>query len=132
MLAPLASCGSSARASATPTLGRQVPRFATFGIGQVRPSHIDYGGTADSTLLNVAWSSWGGKQALGAGTWCPGGQECGAAKVVAFNLGECHGNLVYQALEWYFTQGQVDPGYGHTFDPNFYRNVCTETWVGEP
>jgi hypothetical protein len=125
----LASCGSSGLEAPTPVLGRQMAEFATLGIGQVRPSHIDYGGTADSTVLNVAWSSWGGKQAIGSGTWCPGGQKCGAVRIVAFNLGDCHGNLMYQALEWYLTQSQVDPGYGHTFDPNIYRDICTETWV---
>jgi len=126
-----AGWGVSGRTASRPLLGRQLHGYATIGIGQVQPSHIDFGGTADSTLIDVSWSSWGGTQATGIGTWCPGGQECGTVKVVAFKPGECRGAVVYQALEWYLTQSQIDPGYAHSFDQHSYRDVCTETWVGE-
>jgi hypothetical protein len=45
------------------------------------------------------------------------------ATVQAFNLGMCHGKLMYQAVEWYF------PSEGGTFDPNYW-NICTGERVG--
>jgi hypothetical protein len=114
---------------AEPVLGRKAP--GTFaGIGEVEPTLIDTGGTADSTVSRVVWSSWGGNEAIGTGWWQPGGQQGGNVTVVAFNRGMCDGTLMYQSLEWYFTQSHVDPGYSHQFDPNNYLDICTQTAVG--
>jgi hypothetical protein len=121
----------------TPVLGRRVPgtftgSFSDTGIGQVKPSLVDTGGTADSTVSKIVWSSWGDKEALGTGWWQPGGQQGGTANVVAFDLGMCQGIFMYRSLEWYFTQSEVDPGYGHSFDPNRHLDICTDTAEGAP
>ena len=134
-VAMLGACGGSSKS--TPVLGRQVPgtfsgSLSNTGLGRVRPSLIDTGGTADSEVFRIAWTSWGDKQAIGAGEWCPGGQPCGAVRIVAFNLGPCDGIVMYRAVEWYFTQKQVDPGYPHSFDPKSYRDICAGTIVEGP
>jgi len=96
------------------------------GYGTVRPSFIDNGGDPMSRVFNVSWQSWGGPTAIGTGTsYDDTGKPSVAqsvenqATVVAFDLGECKGQLMYRAIEWYF------PSDGHKFDPNNYINICT-------
>jgi hypothetical protein len=42
---------------------------------------------------------------------------------VAYNLGNCNGQLMYQAAKWYF------PGKGEAFDPAGRYNICTGDYV---
>jgi hypothetical protein len=48
------------------------------------------------------------------------------ATVVAFRRGTCHGQLMYQAVEWYF------PQHGQRFDPHRYENICTGAYAPAP
>ena len=41
------------------------------------------------------------------------------AEVQAFQLGDCNGQYMYQAISWYF------PQHGEKFDPGTYINICT-------
>src|ERR1019366_2626025 len=45
------------------------------------------------------------------------------ATVVTFKLGNCFGDFVYQAVEWYF------PQHGQRFNPDEYENICTGAFV---
>jgi len=112
-----------------PTLG-QVWAESQLGYGQVRPTSIFNGGDPTGSVSNVAWQSWGGPQATGTGTAeyvapdqivADGKQE--TATVVAFDLGVCQGQFMYQAIEWYF------PEEGQTYDPSNYINICTGAYV---
>jgi hypothetical protein len=46
-----------------------------------------------------------------------------AAGIVAYNLGTCDGQLIYQAAKWYF------PGKGEAFNPAGHYNICTGDYV---
>jgi len=41
-----------------------------------------------------------------------------SVKVVAFDLGDCGGQLMYRHVTWYF------PQFGGTFDPQMAVNIC--------
>ena len=43
---------------------------------------------------------------------------------MAFDLGICGGELMYQAVEWYFSE------YGESFDPSSYITICIGTYIG--
>ena len=43
--------------------------------------------------------------------------------MVAFHLGTCGGQLMYQAVEWYF------PQHAQAFTPGRYENICTGSYV---
>jgi hypothetical protein len=73
---------------------------------------------------------WGGEQARGTGTsyWEPPDAGVAAsvkepATIVAYNLGNCNGQLMYQAAKWYF------PGKREAFDPAGRYNICTGDYV---
>jgi len=77
-------------------------------------------------VTNVRWQTWGGPKAFATGmSWYVGpGQDVPhgteeSAVVVAFDLGDCQGQLAYRAIEWYF------PQHGGKFDPSTYRDICT-------
>jgi hypothetical protein len=144
--APTATAGSGAAtpntsaspppapATAAVVLGRLAGVFAQGqGFGQVKPAKIFNGGDPTGLVTQITWQSWGGGQATGSGTAeyvgpnqsvATGTQE--TATVVAFNLGHCHGTLMYKAVEWYF------PQQGQAFDPTHYENVCTGSYVPGP
>jgi hypothetical protein len=44
------------------------------------------------------------------------------ARIVLFQLGSCHGQRAYHAIEWYF------PQHGQHFDLHQYINACTGTY----
>jgi hypothetical protein len=44
------------------------------------------------------------------------------ATVIAFDLGTCDGQYMYQAIEWYF------PESGGSFNATTYLNVCSWTY----
>jgi hypothetical protein len=119
--------------AAVPTLGQLAGVFARgTGFGQVKPAKIFNGGDPTGLVTHVVWSSWGGARAVATGTSdyvgpnqsvAQGTEE--SATVVAFDLGNCDGKLMYQAVEWYF------PQHGQAFNPNQYENICTGTYVGQ-
>jgi hypothetical protein len=115
-----------------PTLGHPAGQFAHFsnGFGEVQPSVVDLGGDPTGLLRHVAWSSWGGPRATGTGisTYVAPGQHTyqgtfQTATVVAFDLGTCAGQFMYQAVEWYF------PQHGGSFNPSKYIDICSGTFV---
>jgi hypothetical protein len=125
---PYTSCSAP---TATPVLGKPWASNQQ-GYGQVRPSTISNGGDPTGIVSNITWQSWGGPQATGIGTSdfvaanqivADGTEE--PATVVAFDLGNCEGKLMYQAVEWYY------PQHGQSFSPATYMNLCTGTYVGQ-
>ena len=113
------------------TLGQLAGTFyGGKGFGQVEPAEFYNGGDASGTVRHIVWQSWGGPKAVGTGEgeYVGPGQDVAeataeSATVVAFDRGSCHGNLMYQAIEWYF------PRHGQSFDPNQYENICTGAFV---
>jgi hypothetical protein len=110
-----------------PVLGQSRP--ITRGYGSARPGTLDNGGDPTGIVTNVTWQSWGGSQAVGTGTAYydpPNVPVAEATKetatVVAFDLGSCAGQYMYQAVEWYF------PESGGSFNPATYLNVCSWTY----
>ncbi len=111
-----------------PLLGRPTPVGSyswPAGFGLVEPSSFSFG-TGNSGVEGIEWSSWGSPEAVGtglAGYVAPG--EFGyqatlqTATVVAFDLGNCGGQLMYQAIEWYF------PEDGGSFNPSRSLNICS-------
>ena len=104
-------------------------RSITSGYGSVRPVTINNGGDPTGIVMNLSWQSWGGARAVGTGTGyydppnVPVAQSTKQpATVVAFNLGNCDGQYMYQAIEWYF------PQHGGTFNPNVYLDICAWTF----
>ena len=118
------------RADPQPTLGRAWNPSAR-GYGTVQPARVFNGGDPTGDIWGITWSSWGGEQATGTGTsyGMPPGVVSVAqsvkesATIVAYNLGYCDGQLMYQAAKWYF------PGYGETFNPAGHYNICTGDYV---
>ena len=120
---------SSSAAHAAPTLGIAWGPYQE-GYGLVAPTQVNNGGDPTGVVSQVHWQSWGGATATGHGmsdddnnspTVAAGPQE--TATIVAFNLGVCQGQYMYQAVEWYFPQD------GETFTPDSYRNTCTGDYV---
>ena len=125
-----ASAMGTASPQAVPALGRLAGVFAHgVGFGQVRPPKIFNGGDPTGLVTHITWTSWGGARATGTGraeyvgpsqSVATGTEQ--TATVVAFDLGTCHGTLMYQAVEWYF------PQHGQAFNPSRYENICTGTY----
>jgi hypothetical protein len=125
---------SSAAATATPAPAQHVPvlgqsRPGTKGYGSVRPAALNNGGDPTGIVTNLSWQSWGGTEAVGTGTGyydAPNEPVAQAtpeqATVVAFDLGTCAGQYMYQAVEWYF------PESGGSFDSASYLDVCSWTY----
>lgn len=118
-----------ASADPQPTLGR-VWAGSQRGYGTVRPAEVFNGGDPTGRIWDITWSSWGGDQARGTGTAYyepPGASVAESVKapatIVAYNLGTCDGQLMYQAAKWYF------PAKGQTFDPAGHYNICTGDFV---
>lgn len=118
---------------AMPQLGLKGAVFEGTGLGEVKPSEINFNGDPTSYVTGIAWTSWGGTQAVGQGmsTYVAPGQMTAqghreTATVVAFDPGRCSGTYAYQAVEWYF------PEHGEQFSPTQYRNVCTGAYVDSP
>ena len=115
--------------AAVPVLGRPWASSQQ-GYGQVRPTEISNGGDPTGIVTDIRWQSWGGPKATGTGTgsYDPPNQPVSnsiqaTATVVAFDLGTCHGKLMYRAVEWYFA------GEGQAFDPGTYLDDCTGQYV---
>ncbi len=119
----------SVSADPEPTLG-QVWSGSQEGYGTVRPGRVFNGGDPTGDIWDISWSSWGGAQATGKGTsyWeAPGASVATSvarpAAIVAYNLGTCNDQLMYQAVKWYF------PGEGESFDPRGHYNICTGDYI---
>jgi hypothetical protein len=110
----------SSQSAEQPILGRfpSLDQKGQIGFGEVRPDHIHYGGDPTGNLRDITWQTWGGPQALGTGLgwWVPPDKAVGEGEeapinLVAFELGNCDGRLVYRNLAVYF------PTHGGSFDP---------------
>jgi hypothetical protein len=95
------------------------------GYGQVQPSAIFSGGDPTSLVERIHWRDWGQPTATGDGTgdfvW-PGesvasGSVLSHAILVAWDLGQCAGQLTYRRLTWYFPHYGQTSGYGWWLDP---------------
>lgn len=109
----------------TPTLGRSWAP-AQQGYGTVRPTRISNGGDPTGLVERVRWSSWGGAQALATGradylgpNQIVADATMQPASVVAFDLGQCDGRLMYRKVTWYF------PQHGQHFDAADAIDICT-------
>jgi hypothetical protein len=109
----------------TPTLGLPWAQNGE-GYGQVKPSTLFSGGDPTSLVERIHWHGWGQQQATGDGTgdfvW-PGesvarGSIANPAKLVAWDLGSCGGQLAYRRLTWYF------PRYGNTSGNGWWLDPC--------
>ncbi len=130
----LAACSTtgapSASADPQPTLGGAW-NPSVRGYGTVQPTRVFNGGDPTGDIWDITWSSWGGKQAIGRGLSYaipPGAVSVAQsikepATIVAYNLGTCNGQLMYQAAKWYF------PGDGETFNPAGHYNICTGDYI---
>jgi hypothetical protein len=129
--APAAPATSPASTAALPTLGQPAGLFAHGqGFGQVKPAVVDNGGDPTGLVTGITWRSWGGPSATGTGTSDYVGPSQTVANgtqqpvtIVAFDLGDCGGALMYRAVEWYF------PQHGQAFDAHQYEDVCTGGYV---
>lgn len=131
VLGALVLAGCSSAAVPVPTLGRQAGVFlGGKGFGQVRPSVVYNGGDNTGYVGHVVWKSWGGPRATGSGIGeyvgphqfpATGTEE--RTTIVAFDLGTCHGKVMYQAVEWYY------PQHGQRFNPRQYEDICSGTYV---
>ncbi len=99
------------QASSLPTLGLSSAYVGGVGFGSIEPATISLGGDPTGVISAVAWSSWGDSTATGSGIAAyvaPGQATATAMKqsatVVAFNLGDCNGEMVYRDILWYFPQ----------------------------
>ncbi|WP_052434301.1 hypothetical protein [Streptacidiphilus melanogenes] len=134
---PAATAPTPSAAPATPTsaasaVAASLPVLGTVwapgvrGYGVARPAGLSNNGDPTGIVTDLNWSSWGGAKAEGTGSaeYVGPGQSVAQgsaeqATVVAFDLGTCHGQTAYRALEWYF------PGKGQHFDPTRYFDACT-------
>jgi hypothetical protein len=116
---------SSANGSGVPVLAGPWSTYQE-GYGHARPKRIFNGGDGSGLLQEVRWTTWGHAKAIGEGIGlyvaprqsnAEGTRE--RARVVAFQLGYCHGKHAYEAIEWYF------PQHGQRFNPNQYIEACT-------
>lgn len=119
--------GFSTTTLPTPTLGHLAGAFAHgSGFGQIRPSDFSNGGDPTGAVGSVVWNSWGTPTATGSGisdyvasnqSVSQGTQE--SVTVVAFDLGYCAGQYMYQRVDWYF------PQHGQSFNAAESENICT-------
>jgi hypothetical protein len=91
-----------------PVLGNA--RADTHGFGHPHPSLMAAGPGATVTVQHVHWTHWGAKETTGVGKgwYVPDNARAQAdgkiatEKVVAFDLGTCHGKRAYLKYIWYF------------------------------
>lgn len=122
---------AAAASGPVPVLGQLAGVFAQGeGFGQAQPARIFNGGDPTGLVTQIVWKSWGGTRAVATGVseWVGPGQSVATGtpepvRVVAFHLGSCGGQLMYQAVEWYF------PQHGQAFTPARYENICTGSYV---
>jgi hypothetical protein len=125
LLGTLGLLGSTAVAGGAPVLAGPWSSHQE-GYGRVRPRTIFNGGDGSGLVQRIRWLTWGHSQAIGEGIGLYVGPHQSNAegtrestRVVAFQLGYCHGKRAYEAIEWYF------PQHGDRFTPDRYIEACT-------
>lgn len=108
---------------AVPVLGDA--RAGTAGFGKAQPSLIAEANNPLTEVGHIHWQGWGAKQATGAGTgyWLPPGKPLSGslpapARIVAFDLGSCHGRRAYLKEEHWI------PSHGGRFDSRNAYPTC--------
>lgn len=92
--------------AALPVLGDA--NAGSAGFGKAHPGLVALGNDIIVHVSKIHWSDWGAKQAnaTGTGYWIPAGKPASQArsapaKVIAFDLGTCHGVRAYLKFEWW-------------------------------
>ena len=106
--AALAGAAASPASAPVPVIGNA---FAgSHGFGHAHPSLLSTGGGATVTVQHLRWTHWGASEATGLskGWYVPDDAtaqsdgKVATEKVVAFDLGTCHGKRAYLKYIWYF------------------------------
>ncbi|MCU1488137.1 MAG: hypothetical protein JWN67_4883 [Actinomycetia bacterium] len=105
-LAAACSDGGHTHAVGRPTLGL-VWANAQRGYGEVAPHYISNGGDGTGVVRDIKWETWGHDIAIGNGTGyysteSPAAAGPAPAVVIAFDLGDCDGQLAYRKVRWFF------------------------------
>jgi hypothetical protein len=92
--------------AAVPVLGDANGGVA--GFGTAHPAVLALGNDITGHMTKIRWKNWGATQATGTGTgyWVPSGRPLSdsrptPAKIVAFDLGTCHGVRAYLKYSWW-------------------------------
>ncbi len=92
--------------AAVPVLGDAAA--GSFGFGKAHPRVIAVANDIITQIHRISWRNWGATQASGTGTgyWIPAGKpasdaRAAPARIVAFDLGSCHGVRAYRKVEWW-------------------------------
>ena len=127
----LAGCGATTasaavNAKAVPTLGVRTGTFFNgVGFGKVAPREVFNGGDPTGLVTSITWHDWGKAQAVGTGRgfYVAPNQAVAAGKaepvrIVAFDLGRCHGVRAYLRYKWWL------PTHGGTMRAAFANHAC--------
>lgn len=100
-------------------------RGGTAGFGRAHPRVIAVANDIITQLHGITWRNWGATQAGGTGTgyWIPAGKPASdarsaPARVLAFDLGPCHGVRAYRKVAWWL------PSRGGHFDARNATPTC--------
>lgn len=125
---PAGGVHSTSTQERQPTLGRTGAWFGGTGFGRVAPGEVYTGGDPTGMVSHIRWRRWGKARAIGTGSSVYVGPDQTVAEgaeepvtIVAFDLGQCQGDFVYQAVEWYF------PQHGQRLDTGHFEDGCTGT-----
>jgi hypothetical protein len=109
--------------AAVPVLGDANGGVA--GFGKAQPAVLALGNDITGHMIKIRWKNWGASQATGSGTgyWVPAGKPLAdarptPAKIVAFDLGTCHGVRAYLKYAWWL------PSRGGTFRAAHANHAC--------
>jgi hypothetical protein len=109
--------------AAVPVLGDA--NAGSAGFGKAHPRLFAIANDIITHVSTIHWSHWGATQASGTGTgyWIPAGKpasdaRAAPAKIVAFDLGSCHGVRAYRKLEWWL------PSRGGRFSARNASDAC--------
>lgn len=109
--------------AAVPVLGDANGGVA--GFGKAHPVVLALGNDITGHMIKIRWKNWGATQATGTGTgyWVPAGKPLAdarpvPAKIVAFDLGTCHGVRAYLKYAWWL------PSHGGHFRASSANHAC--------
>ena len=115
--------------SPPPVLGGSFDLHFT-GFDAIAPTTVQYGIDGYSDVERITWANWGAEPATGTGkAWfIPSGASSGdgrseQATVVAFGLASCGSGPAYTKFTYYFPQE------GEHFNPGYYFDACSGTWI---
>jgi hypothetical protein len=122
--AALAGPAAGTASAPVPVLGNAFPD--SHGFGHAHPSLLSSGPAATVTVQHLRWTHWGAREATGVGKgwYVPDNAQSQAdgrvatEKVVAFDLGTCHGKRAYLKYIWYF------PAYRHAPSRRQANSAC--------